>query len=151
MDRASDAHQALVLALGEQLSALISASRALTAEAASRFHPELQPAAYYVASWLAAYGPANAGAVADGVAMDKSAVSRLTRGLIDFGFVERRPDPEDGRGTVLGLTRLGRARVGASTEKKGALFFDRIEGWSDDDLAAFLALLRRFNAAPVGQ
>ena len=47
------------LALGVELNALLSASRALTERTAAVFHPGLQPAAFHLARWLFAYGPAN--------------------------------------------------------------------------------------------
>lgn len=137
--------EALVVALGEQLNALLSASRALTELASHRFHPDLQPAAFYIALWLASFGPAKATVVADAVAMDRSASSRLTKRLIEVGFLKGLPDPDDGRGTVLHLTALGRERVGAATHAKADEYLARIEGWPDDDLVALIQLLGKFN------
>lgn len=97
----------LVLALGEQLSALLSASRALTVATSAEFHPDLPPAAFHIAHWLHAFGPAKVSCVAEAVAMDRSATSRLTARLIDLELVEARPDPLDGRGTILSLSRRG--------------------------------------------
>src|SRR3982074_3274843 len=68
-----------IRALGAALSALVSQSRALTAQAAATLHTELQPAAFHIAVWLNAFGPAKPSAVAKAVGMDRSAASRLTR------------------------------------------------------------------------
>src|SRR5690349_10250705 len=83
----------LWLSLGEQLNALLSASRAVTTEMAASFGADLQPAAYHIVQWLHAFGPAQASHVADGLAMDRSATSRLVRQLRQAGIVEARPDP----------------------------------------------------------
>jgi DNA-binding MarR family transcriptional regulator len=122
----------LLLSLGEQLNALLSASRALTVDAAASFQPELQPAAFHIAQWLHAFGPAKVSRVAEAVAMDRSATSRLTRELVRTGMIESRPDPADGRGVVLSLSDHGRDKIGKAIEHKGEVFRDRIEGWSGE-------------------
>jgi hypothetical protein len=71
-----------IRALGAVLNALVSQSRALTAQAAVTFHAELQPAAFHIALWLNAFGPGKPSAVAQAVGMDRSAASRLTRELV---------------------------------------------------------------------
>jgi DNA-binding MarR family transcriptional regulator len=136
-----------ILSLGAQLSALMVASRALTAEAAANFQPALQPAAFHIAQWLHAFGPAKASQVAIAVAMDRSAVSRLTRKLIQAGIIQIRPDPADGRGVMLSVTDRGRNRIGKATKRKGEIFRRRIEAWSEADIVLFTQLLRRFNSA----
>src|ERR1700730_12063583 len=62
-----------IRALGAVLNALVSQSRALTTQAAVAFHTELQPAAFHIALWLNAFGPATPSAVAQAVGMDRSA------------------------------------------------------------------------------
>ncbi len=140
--------EVLVLALGEQLSALMSASRALMADASATFHPDLPPAAFHIAQWLHSFGAAKVSKVAEAVAMDRSATSRLTAKLITLGLVEALPDPADGRGVVLGLTEFGRKSINHAIAQKGDVFYRKIEGWSDVDLQLFAAYLRRFNELP---
>lgn len=143
--RVSANREALVLALGEQLNALVSASRALTVEASAAFHPELPPAAFHITRWLHAFGPAKVSRVAEAIAMDRSAASRLTARLIDLGMVQAQPDPLDGRGVVLSLTDQGRKKVGQAVVRKGDFFRQRIEDWSDAELELCAGLLRRLN------
>src|SRR5260370_42278127 len=81
-----------IRALGAALNTLVSQSRALTAQAAAMFHTELQPAAFHIALWLNAFGPANPSAVAQAVGMDRSAASRLTRELVRLGLVATSTD-----------------------------------------------------------
>ena len=142
--------EALVLELGEQLNALVSASRALTVEAAAAFHPELPPAAFHITRWLYAFGPAKVSRAAEAVAMDRSATSRLTARLIDFGMVETRPDVADGRSVMLHLTTRGRKKIKEAIAYKGGVFRRRIETWSDADLECCAGLLRRLNDLPRG-
>ena len=56
--------EALELALGEQIHALISASHALNVRSAERFDATLQPAAFHLVRWLYSYGPTSAAALA---------------------------------------------------------------------------------------
>jgi DNA-binding MarR family transcriptional regulator len=138
-----DRRRALELALGEQINALISATRALSEQSAASFHEGLQPAAFHVARWLHAFGPARPSAVAEAVRMDRSSTSTLIGRMRSLGLVESTPDPRDRRGVVVGLTAEGHARVSATLEERGAQFFERIRTWSEDDLERLSTLLRQ--------
>jgi DNA-binding MarR family transcriptional regulator len=135
--------------LGAVLNALVSQSRALTAQAAVTFHPELQPAAFHIALWLKAFGPAKPSAVAEAVSMDRSAASRLTRELVRLGLVATSTDPSDGRSVVLSLTADGRRRMETATRAKGATFRQRVASWSEEDLLLCTNLLRRLLDVPA--
>lgn len=132
-----------VHALGDTLNALVSQSRALMAQAAMAFHAELQPAAFHIALWLNAFGPAKPSAVALAVGMDRSAASRLIRELARLGLVESVTDPADRRSIVLSLSADGRRRMDAAMQAKGTTFRQRVASWSDEDLLLCADLLRR--------
>ena len=80
--------------------------------------------------------------------MDKSAVSRLIRDLKQAGILRATPDLEDRRATLLSITALGEKRLKKVQEQTGLVFHERLERWSDEDLATFAELLRRFNTPP---
>ena len=141
-----------IRALGGALNALVSQSRALTAQAAVTFHVELQPAAFHIALWLNTFGPAKPSAVAEAVAMDRSAASRLTRELVRLKLVKTSTDPSDGRGVVLSLTADGRRRIDAAMQAKGATFRQRIASWNEEDLLLCTDLLRKLtDVSPNGR
>lgn len=53
----------------------------------------------------------------DDVLLTQTGLSRLVSRMTDKGLIERKPDPEDGRATILVLTELGRQtqkRIGRS-------------------------------------
>jgi DNA-binding MarR family transcriptional regulator len=135
--------------LGAVLNALVSQSRALTAQAAATFHTDLQPAAFHIALWLNAFGPAKPSAVAQAVGMDRSAASRLTRELVRLGLVATSTDPADRRSTVLSLTVDGRRRMEAAMQAKGATFRHRVASWSEEDLLLCTDLLQRLLDMPA--
>lgn len=134
------------LALGVEVNALLSASRALTERSAAAFHPGVQPAAFHVARWLYSYGPANPSAVADAVAMDRSSTSALLRQLRTAGLVESTPDPADGRAVRVSLTSAGAERVREALDLRGTVFFERTADWSVADLRTLARLLHSFTA-----
>jgi DNA-binding MarR family transcriptional regulator len=137
-----------ILALGAALNALVSQSRAFTAQAAAAFHTELQPAAFHIALWLNAFGPAKPSAVAQAVGMDRSAASRLIRDLVRLGLIATSTDPSDRRSIVLSLTVDGRQRLEAAMQAKGNTFRQRVASWSVEDLVLCTDLLRRLLDAP---
>jgi DNA-binding MarR family transcriptional regulator len=137
-----------IRALGDMLNALVSQSRALTAQAAVTFHAELQPAAFHIALWLNAFGPAKPSAVAQAVGMDRSAASRLTRELVRLGLIEACTDPSDRRSIVLSLTVEGHRRIDAAMQAKGATFRQRVASWSEEELLLCTNLLRKLIDTP---
>ena len=70
-------------------------------ERARAVHDDLQPASYLMLSWLADEGPVRASSMVENFHIDKGAVSRQIQHLVDLGLVERTPDPDDGRATLV--------------------------------------------------
>jgi len=138
-----------IRALGAHQRTLVSQSRALTAQAAAMFHTELQPAAFHIATWLNAFGPAKPSAVAQAVGMDRSAASRLIRDLARLKLVATSTDPADRRSIVLSLTVDGRRRLQAALRTKGTAFQRRVASWSEEDLVLCTDLLRRLLDVPA--
>ena len=143
----ADRQAVLVDEVGAQLSRLLASARATTTEAAIRFHPDLPPAAFHIARWLLAFGPSRTGDIAHGVAMDRSAVSRLTDGLRKAGLVRVETDASDKRANSVGLTPTGRRHVTRVLQWKGGVFHERLATWSDGDLQDLGRLLAKLNEA----
>lgn len=135
----------LVAEVGGQLSRLLASARATTTEAASRFHPDLPPASFHIARWLLAFGPARTNDIARGVAMDRSAASRLIDGLRRAGLVRVDADPSDRRANAVRLTPAGGRRVARALEWKGGVFHDRLATWNETDLLGLARLLAKLN------
>jgi DNA-binding MarR family transcriptional regulator len=141
--KGAQGRRALELALGEQISALISANRALTEQSAVAFHDDLQPAAFHIARWLHAFGPARPSTVAEAVHMDRSSTSTLLGRMRSLGLVDTTRDPHDRRGVIFALTDEGRERVTATLEVRGEEFFRRLADWPDSELEQLTQLLRK--------
>lgn len=67
------------------------------------------------------------------IGIDKSNIARLVQRLGERGWISQRPDADDGRRRILGLTARGRSTAASLEERSGALFqslweaLDRLE------------------------
>ena len=94
--------------------------------------------------------PPSIGNVAATLAIDPSTASRLVDQRVTEGLLERSPDPDDGRRTVLRLTRSGRALLEELAGSRIGMLTEVTDGWSDTDIRRLERLLHRladgFNA-----
>lgn len=82
-----------------------------------------------------------------GVLLSQPALSRLVDRLAERGLIERRPDPEDGRGVRLALTEAGRERQ-RSVGGRHAVDVARAvtAALTDEEMAALEAIGRKLAA-----
>jgi DNA-binding MarR family transcriptional regulator len=67
--------------------------------------------------------------------------------LIDLGLVERTPDPDDGRATLLTVTAEGTRRLKDVADDRRKWLDEQLGDWSESELSAFVSELARYNAA----
>ncbi|WP_157695394.1 MarR family winged helix-turn-helix transcriptional regulator [Nakamurella panacisegetis] len=77
-------------------------------------------------------------------------LSRKVERMESAGLVERKPDPADGRGVIVRLTRAGRAALRAAAKVHMAGIDREFGGRLSDDEAAVLATAFRRLATPPG-
>ncbi|NJQ00555.1 MarR family winged helix-turn-helix transcriptional regulator [Streptomyces zingiberis] len=104
-------------------------------------------AAYLLLNRLDREGPTGVKALAAGMGIDSSTVTRQVAPLVDTGLVKRASHPEDGRAVVLELSPRGRARLNDVRFSRRRLMELLTEDWTEDERTDFCALLTRFNAA----
>ncbi|WP_229852595.1 MarR family winged helix-turn-helix transcriptional regulator, partial [Streptomyces albospinus] len=104
-------------------------------------------AAYLLLNRLDQEGPMGVKALACGMGIDSSTVTRQVAPLVDAGLVSRATHPEDGRAVVLELSERGHARLDEVRASRRALMALVTEEWSEEERAAFCTLLTRFNAS----
>jgi DNA-binding MarR family transcriptional regulator len=88
-------------------------------------------------------GPVRVSDVAHRLAVDLSVASRQVRALIDAGYVEREPDENDARATLLSTTEDGRRVLEESHRRMVHAFGRVLEDWSEEDVASLAAALDR--------
>lgn len=136
--------------LEREVGVMIGRIRRLLRERARTVHEELQSSTYLLLSWLDTRGPLRASEIAEAFGIDKGAISRQVQHLIELGLVDRAPDPDDGRATLLSASETARTRL-AAVKEAGRLWLDqRLDDLPDEDLAAFVGLLGRYNVALGG-
>ena len=81
--------------------------------------------------------------VAEQLSVDLSVASRQVAALVSAGYVEREPDPDDGRATRLKTTEAGVRVLSDSHRRMVATATDALAGWSEDEVAALAKQLER--------
>ena len=108
-------------------------------------HPEDQvdPSTFPLAKQLMCHDGMRLSDLAAKVELDASTVSRQIKQLEDKGIVERTPDPDDGRASLIRITPNGHQVMQAGFRRR----FDRIksvlEPWSERDRDRLQELLTR--------
>jgi DNA-binding MarR family transcriptional regulator len=134
-----------VAALGEQVVRLTRASHAMRTQVSARVGEGIDWAAYALLFHLVQDGPKRASALAETACVDPSTVSRQVGDLVRAGLVERQPDPEDGRASLLVATPRGHEEHAARLARRQRMFARVVEGWPDEDVHRLTDLLARFN------
>lgn len=117
--------------------------RRATATRAKMIDPAMSTAAYSILRALEEGGPQRSSELAEVFAIDKGAVSRQVALLERLGFINRSPDPEDGRAQILSVTESATQRLREVGGVRRGWYEEQLSGWSDreiDDLASRLAL-----------
>jgi DNA-binding MarR family transcriptional regulator len=92
-------------------------------------------------------GALRLGDIAEAMKLDASTVSRHVQQLGDRGFIERGPDPEDGRASIISLTDEGSAGLTSSFEQRRDILAEAITDWNDEDRELLRAQLIRLATA----
>jgi len=100
-------------------------------------------AGYAVLRCLDAAGELTLGEVARECSMDAAAASRQVRALEDDGLVERRATPDDGRVTVVRITRAGHNVYARIVAVRTTYMGEVLAGWSAADVATLNRLVNR--------
>lgn len=92
---------------------------------------------------LARVGPRRITELAEHERVSQPGMTGLVGRLATAGLVERRPDPSDGRATLVAITDAGRSYLASVHDERARLLARRVRQLSDDDRAAL------FGATPV--
>lgn len=84
-------------------------------------------------------------ALADEFHLDISTVSRQISALEHKGYVNRIPDPSDGRAFFFEVTDSGRRDLTDYKQARLTRITQRLEGWTDEERDRFCELLEKFN------
>lgn len=136
--------------LESEVGVLVRRIRKVIGERARAVHPDLQPSSYLILAHLADHGPKRASALVDLFDIDKGAVSRQVQHLLDLGLLDRVPDPEDGRASLVSASDEAVRRMADVASMRRAWLDERLGDWSDEQLSGFVGELGRYNRALGG-
>ena len=105
----------------------------------------LEAAAFGLLITLVRGGPRRQGELAETCMLDPSTVSRHVAQLARAGYVERRPDPGDGRAVQLVASGEGERVAHEIAHRRLAVISEALTDWAPDDLTRLVVLLRRLN------
>ena len=133
--------------LEQEVGVMIRRIRRVIGVRARSVHPDLQSSSYLMLTWLNQHGAQRSSAMAEAFGIDKGAISRQVQHLLDLGLVDRSPDPDDGRATLVSPSAVATARMAEVNDDRRRWLDDRLGDWSDHDLSEFVRMLASYNAA----
>lgn len=103
----------------------------------------LELAAYRCVFMLLQHGPMRTGTLAETMLADPSTVSRHVGQLVRRGHLERTPDPDDRRASLIAVTDSGRAAAARMRRDRNLRLAKVVGGWSDDERGELARLLAK--------
>jgi DNA-binding MarR family transcriptional regulator len=134
-----------VVRLADQLMRFVLVVKRGTARFGGPNRDGIEYPAYGLLARLVTDGPRRMTSLAEASYVDTSTVSRQTSALIRHGLVERRPDPEDGRASILAPTPDGLRAFHDNRRRHNENMARMLAGWSEEDVHRLAALLARLN------
>ncbi|WP_159540122.1 MarR family winged helix-turn-helix transcriptional regulator [Aeromicrobium sp. 9AM] len=92
-------------------------------------------------------GAMRLGDIAEAMQLDASTVSRHVQQLGDRGFIDREPDPVDGRARIIALSRTGAATLKKSFDQRRAFLTQALADWDAADRERLRHDLTRLTAS----
>jgi len=130
-----------------QMALLMRLGEATRRSTGGPAHRALDRAAYVILRQLEKDGPLNVSALAAALNLDGSTVTRQVTALQNDGLIERRRDPNDGRGTVIAATALGLEQVDAVRQARRLVYGTVLKDYTPEEKRELAVVLERFTEA----
>jgi DNA-binding MarR family transcriptional regulator len=111
----------------------------------SSLYLHVDRAGYLALRMLEAMGPVSTKALARALNLDASTVTRQISALENAGFVERRPDPSDGRSSTIVLTDEGHGTMTGVEQERRQVMEALVSEWTESDKQMLGRALSRLN------
>lgn len=105
----------------------------------------LDRSAFVILRQLSTHGPAGVKTLADELHLDISTISRQAAALVEKGYVDKMPNPRDGRAYFYRITDLGTKELNENRQRQVDRLTKVLEGWSDEECITFGQLLKKYN------
>ena len=141
-----EARTEAVRVLEAEFGELINRFRKIIGENAERVSPGMLPGAYKVFTTIVRRESITLSALAEALMADKGQISRTVRELEQLGLIERTPDPEDGRSSLLSPTAFGLERLAQARAPQEGTLLNALEEWPLEDIRNLSRLLHALTA-----
>jgi DNA-binding MarR family transcriptional regulator len=128
-----------------QFTMMLYRGRAGFRRRAAALHPNLQIFDLKLLGTLNQLGPMPQADLAARLDIDKAAVSRSVKRLTELGFVNREPDPNDGRAYLLRPSAEGAARYQEVSQRDRQVILERLAQWDRGEVRRLADLLAKLN------
>jgi DNA-binding MarR family transcriptional regulator len=125
---------------------LLRVGRQLSHRAAHELYGDLPSYGWAVLVPLESGGEQRLSALALQLGVDGSVASRQVAVLERSGLITRRPDPQDGRASLLGLSEAGRAVLAHTRQVRSEWAVAALADWTDDEAELLGRLIERLSA-----
>jgi DNA-binding MarR family transcriptional regulator len=132
--------------LTASIAQLIRTGRHVSTRAAAQLYGELPSYGWTLLLPLEQDGDQRCSALAARAGIDVSVASRQLAVLERAGYVERHPDPRDGRATLLRITAQGSEALAATRAVRADWALTALSGWDEHDARRLTDLLDRLRA-----
>jgi DNA-binding MarR family transcriptional regulator len=90
-------------------------------------------------------GEIRASDLANKLFVTKTSISRYVNEMLKEKLLSQRPDPADGRATLLSVSSSGRRTLAQREARRSRVLHELCAGWPDGDVETLTALLQRLN------
>ncbi|WP_152391646.1 MarR family winged helix-turn-helix transcriptional regulator [Paenibacillus guangzhouensis] len=118
--------------------------RALSVQSEMRLG-KLDRAAYLLLYLLKNNSPMGIKAIAEELRLDGSTISRQIAAIEAKGYVERLPDPKDGRASLIQITPAGNEEFMLAKNARVQRFEEIFDSWTEEEMKQFASYLARLN------
>jgi DNA-binding MarR family transcriptional regulator len=141
----------------EELARHLGGLGAVRRELVRGLPADCPPGAAAVLTLLHKHGEMRMGRLAELMAVDMSVTSRHVAHNVERGWVERQPDPQDGRSRLLRLSERGGRQLDTLSEATTRTLEGFLHDWTEEDIARLNGMLKRLRddfgdggSAPLG-
>ena len=129
--------------LGAGLVRLVRTAKQLGHRVAADLYGDLPSYGWALLVPLEQGGPQRCSALASAAGIDVSVASRQVSALERAGYLERRPDPVDGRASLISLSAAGAAALAHTRDVRGHWTLAALDDWTEEEALRFTDQLGR--------
>ena len=129
--------------LSADLARLVRTAKQLGHRVAADLYGDLPSYGWALLAPLEERGPQRCSALAVSAGIDVSVASRQVSALERAGYLERTPDPVDGRASLISLSGAGVAALAHTRDVRSHWTLDALDDWSEEEARQFSAQLAK--------